>query len=184
MSKSKGNVVNPDDWVQNVGADTVRAYLMFGFDWAKGGPWDSKGIKGPRRWLDDVWELIMSGAPSGAGDPAVERHIERVVHQTIRKVGHDLENFSFNTAIAAQMMLKNEVQAAVRDGKIGAEAWREAIRVMLLLMAPVTPHIAEELWARMGWQYSIHQQAWPDLRRSQSRRGRDDAGRHEERQAD
>ncbi len=161
MSKSKGNVVNPDDWVQNVGADTVRAYLMFGFDWVKGGPWDSKGIKGPRRWLEDVWELVMAGAPSGSGDPEVERHVERVVHQTIRKVSRDLENFSFNTAIAAQMVLKNEVQAAVRDGKIGAEAWREAIRVMLLLMAPVTPHIAEELWDEVGGAYSIHQQAWP-----------------------
>ncbi len=70
MSKSKGNVVNPDDWVKSVGADTVRAYLMFGFDWSKGGPWDSKGIKGPRRWLDDVWELVVSGTPNGAGDPA------------------------------------------------------------------------------------------------------------------
>ncbi|MEP7294276.1 MAG: class I tRNA ligase family protein, partial [Chloroflexota bacterium] len=161
MSKSKGNVVNPDDWVQNVGADTVRAYLMFGFDWAKGGPWDSKGIKGPRRWLDDVWELVMAGAPTVSGDPETEREIERAVHQTIRKVSHDLENFSFNTAIAAQMVLKNEVQAAMRAGKIGAEAWTEAIRSMLLLMAPVTPHIAEELWARAGFGYSIHQQNWP-----------------------
>ena len=161
MSKSKGNVVNPDDWVQSVGADTVRAYLMFGFDWAKGGPWDSKGIKGPRRWLEDVWDLVMAGEPTVPGDPAVERHIERVVHQTIRKVAHDLETFSFNTAIAAQMVLKNEVQATVRDGKLGAETWREAIRAMLLLIAPVTPHIAEELWSQIGGAYSIHQQSWP-----------------------
>ncbi|MFN8449502.1 MAG: leucine--tRNA ligase [Anaerolineae bacterium] len=161
MSKSKGNVVNPDDWVQNVGADTVRAYLMFGFDWAKGGPWDSKGIKGPRRWLDDMWDLVVGGAPTGEGDPAVERHIERVLHQTIQKVGRDLENFSFNTAIAAQMSLKNEVQAAVRDGKLGADAWRETIRAMLLMMAPVVPHISEELWERMGELYSVHQQAFP-----------------------
>ena len=161
MSKSKGNVVNPDDWVRNVGADTVRAYLMFGFDWVKGGPWDSKGIKGPRRWLDDVWELVASGAPTNAGDPETERQIERVVHQTIRKVSEDLEDFSFNTAIAAQMVLKNEVQAAVKAGKIGAQAWTEAIRTMLLLMAPVTPHIAEELWAKMGFGYSVHQQSFP-----------------------
>ncbi len=161
MSKSKGNVVNPDDWVRNVGADTVRAYLMFGFDWSKGGPWDSKGIKGPRRWLEDVWEIVAAGAPSGQGDPAVNRQIERTVHQTIAKVGRDLESFSFNTAIAAQMMLKNEVQVALRDGKLGADAWREAVRVMLLLMAPVTPHIAEELWSRIGGEYSIHQQSWP-----------------------
>jgi leucyl-tRNA synthetase len=161
MSKSKGNVVNPDEWVQNVGADTVRAYLMFGFDWVKGGPWDSKGIKGPRRWLDDVWELVTADAPTGSGDPEVERHVERVVHQTIHKVGADLEAFSFNTAIAAQMSLKNEVQAAVKANALSESAWRETIRVMLLLMAPVTPHIAEELWARMGFEYSIHLQAYP-----------------------
>ncbi|HVU09681.1 MAG TPA: class I tRNA ligase family protein, partial [Phototrophicaceae bacterium] len=162
MSKTKGNVVNPDDWVKNVGADTVRAYLMFGFDWSKGGPWDSKGIKGPQRWLEDVWTLVTAGAPTGSGDPAIERHIERVVHQTIHKVSRDLEAFSFNTAIAAQMVLKNEVQAAVREGKLGAAAWREAIRVLLLLLAPVTPHIAEELWAKVGGEYSIHQQSWPE----------------------
>ncbi|MBI1257213.1 MAG: leucine--tRNA ligase [Chloroflexi bacterium] len=162
MSKSKGNVVNPDEQVQSVGADTVRAYLMFGFDWAKGGPWDSKGIKGPRRWLEDVWDLVQAGAPTGAGDPAVERQIERVVHQTIEKVGRDLESLSFNTAIAAQMVLKNDVQAAVREGKLGAAVWQEAIRTMLLLMAPITPHIAEELWAQIGGAYSIHQQSWPE----------------------
>ncbi len=160
MSKSKGNVINPDDWVQNVGADTVRAYLMFGFDWSKGGPWDSKGIKGPRRWLDDVWELVVNRSADGAGDAATERQVEREVHQTILKVTNDLENFSFNTAIAAQMSLKNTVQAAVRDGKLSADGLREALRNMLLLMAPVVPHIAEELWSRMGFEYSIHQQAW------------------------
>ncbi|MEO8397155.1 MAG: class I tRNA ligase family protein, partial [Chloroflexota bacterium] len=148
-------------WVQSVGADTVRAYLMFGFDWAKGGPWDSKGIKGPRRWLEDVWDLVTAGAPTASGDPEVERHVERVIHQTIRKVSRDLEALSFNTAIAAQMMLKNEVQSAVREGKLGATIWQEAIRAMLLMMAPVTPHIAEELWSMIGGGYSIHQQSWP-----------------------
>ena len=161
MSKSKGNVINPDDWVQSVGADTVRAYLMFGFDWSKGGPWDSQGIKGPRRWLDDVWSLVVAGAPEGKGDPKTERQVEREVHQTILKVTTDLENLSFNTAIAAQMALRNTVQAAVRDGKLSAAVWRETMRVMLLLMAPVAPHISEELWSRLGFAYSIHQQAFP-----------------------
>ncbi len=164
MSKSKGNVVNPDDWVQSVGADTVRAYLMFGFDWTKGGPWDSQGIKGPRRWLDDVWSLVVAGAAAvpAVGDPATERQVEREVHQTILKVTTDMENLSFNTAIAAQMALRNTVQAAVRADKLSAAVWRETLRVMLLLMAPVAPHISEELWSRMGFEYSIHQQAFPE----------------------
>ncbi|MBE2271707.1 MAG: class I tRNA ligase family protein, partial [Anaerolinea sp.] len=162
MSKSKGNVINPDDWVKSHGADTVRAYLMFGFDWAKGGPWDSQGIEGPARWLRDVWDIVTAGAPANAGgDAAVERALERSVHQTIYKVGRDLENFSFNTTVAALMTLKNDLKAAARDGKIGAGAWTEAVKALLLMMAPIAPHIAEELWERIGGAYSIHQQAFP-----------------------
>jgi len=162
MSKSKGNVINPDDWVASHGADTVRAYPMFGFDWTKGGPWDSQGIEGPARWLRDVWDLVTAGAPSNAqSDPNVERALERRVHQTIYKVGNDLENFSFNTSVAALMTLKNELKAAARDGKISAEVWTEAVKAMLLMMAPITPHMVEELWERIGGAYSIHQQAFP-----------------------
>jgi leucyl-tRNA synthetase len=161
MSKSKGNVVNPDELVDQYGADVVRAYLMFGFDWTKGGPWDSQNIQGVVRWLNDVWDMVMAGAPAGSGDDAAERDLERDVHQTILKVSNSIEAFSFNTAVAALMTLRNDLRAAIREGKIGAEAWREAVKTMLLLMAPITPHIAEELWARLGLPYSIHQQDWP-----------------------
>ncbi len=162
MSKSKGNVVNPDELVEQYGADTVRAYLMFGFDWVKGGPWDSQNIQGVVRWLNDVWELVTAGAPARAsGDPAAERHIERRVHQAVLKVSSSIEAFSFNTAVAALMTLKNDLRAAFREGKIGTDAWREAVRAMLLLMAPITPHVAEEMWNRLGFPYSIHQQDWP-----------------------
>jgi leucyl-tRNA synthetase len=161
MSKSKGNVVNPDEWVAKHGTDTVRAYLMFGFDWEKGGPWDSKGIQGVVRWLNEVWDIVTADAPTGYGTAEGERHIERRVHQTIKAVGDSLERFSFNTGISNLMTLKNELRAAVRENQIGAESWRNAVKHMLLLMAPFTPHIAEELWTRMGWPYSIHQQSWP-----------------------
>ncbi len=163
MSKSKGNVVNPDELVDQYGADTVRAYLMFGFDWGKGGPWDSQNIQGVVRWLNEVWDLVTAGPPEDAGDPAAERKVERKVHQAIEKVGVGLEAFSFNTAIAALMTLKNELRAALREGGVGPDAWRSAVRAMLLLMAPFTPHIAEELWARLGFEYSIHQQPWPQF---------------------
>jgi leucyl-tRNA synthetase len=160
MSKSRGNVVNPDEWVQKYGADTVRAYMMFGFDWIKGGPWDSQGIQGVVRWLNEVWDIVTAGAPqngSGAGD----RALVRKVHQTILRVENGLTAFSFNTGIAALMELKNEVRAAIRDQRISAETWRVVVRDMLLMMAPFTPHIAEELWARIGGAYSIHTQPYP-----------------------
>lgn len=161
MSKSKGNVVNPDELVAQYGADTVRAYLMFNFDWQKGGPWNDHNIKGVVGWLNDVWDIVTAGAPAGAGDPNTNRVLLRKVHQAIAAVQNSLENFSFNTAVAEQMKLKNFMRDALRTGTLGARAWNDAVSVMLRLMAPVTPHIAEELWARLGWEYSVHTQPWP-----------------------
>jgi leucyl-tRNA synthetase len=161
MSKSKGNVVNPDELVRQYGADTVRAYIMFAFDWMKGGPWDSKGVAGVTRWLEDMWE-IGTATVAGDGDPEVAAHIERRIHQTINRVTRSMEAFSFNTAVAALMALRNDLRAALRDGGLGAAAYREAMHVVLRLMAPITPHIAEELWAAQGFGTSVHQAAWPE----------------------
>ncbi|HUN07066.1 MAG TPA: leucine--tRNA ligase [Aggregatilineales bacterium] len=161
MSKSKGNVINPDILVEKYGSDTVRAYLMFGFDWAKGGPWNSQQISGVVRWINDVWDLVTNTTPAAQGNPAVERDVERKVHQAIHEVTDDLENFTFNGGIAALMKLRNELRELLKTGGVGAESWRGAVRDMLLMMAPFTPHIAEELWAQQGHPYSIHQQNWP-----------------------
>ncbi len=162
MSKSKGNVVNPDDWVRSHGSDSVRAYLMFGFDWIKGGPWDSKGIQGVVRWINDIWDIVNGYQPPATGDAEAERDLERKVHQCIKRVADGLENFSFNGSIAGLMKFRNDLKDVMKAGNVGAEAWREAIRNMLLLMAPFTPHVAEELWAQQGHGYSIHQQLWPE----------------------
>ena len=161
MSKSKGNVVNPDDWVKSHGSDSVRAYLMFGFDWIKGGPWDSKGIQGVVRWINDIWDIVTTYQPPATGDAEAERDIERKVHQCIKRVADGLENFSFNGSIAGLMKFRNDLKDVMKAGNVGAEAWRAAIRDMLLLMAPFTPYITEELWAQQGHGYSIHQQLWP-----------------------
>ncbi len=161
MSKSKGNVVNPDELVAKYGADVVRCYLMFNFDWQKGGPWNENNIKGPQGWLHDVWEIATAGAPTAQGDAAAERDIERKLHQTIAVINRGLEDFSFNTAIAEQMKFKNSFKAALRDGAIGAEMWRDVMHQMIRLLAPFAPHIAEEIWARLGWEYSVHTQLWP-----------------------
>lgn len=162
MSKSKGNVVNPDELVDKYGADTVRAYLMFNFDWQKGGPWNESNIKGPSGWISDVWDIVVAGAPNSAGNPDVERDVERKLHQTINEIDNSLEKFSFNKAIADQMKFKNFFKATLQAGDVGPDAWAATVGVMLRLMAPFTPHVAEELWARMGWDYSVHQQTWPE----------------------
>jgi leucyl-tRNA synthetase len=161
MSKSKGNVVAPDQLVQEHGADTVRAYLMFAFEWEKGGPWNSQGIQGPKRWLNEVWDLVLAEAPQGIRDEKADRALCRKVHQTIKKVEDGLKDFGFNTAIASLMTLKNDMQAAYKSKQVSASAWNSAVENLLLLMAPFTPFVAEELWARTGHKYSIHNQMWP-----------------------
>ncbi len=172
MSKSRGNVVDPDNLVAEYGADAVRAYLMFIGPWDQGGPWDPRGIQGVVRWLHDAWALATIAPPSDAaedgpadagagGNVAIVRELRRATHQTIRKVGEDLEAFAFNTAIAALMEFRNTLKK-VRGEIAGTPAWDEAIDGMLLLMAPLTPHIAEELWARRGRPYSIHSRPWPE----------------------
>jgi len=162
MSKSKGNVVSPDALVTEYGADTVRAYLMFAFDWEKGGPWDRQGMMGVVRWLNEVWDLATGPAPAEAGERDAERNLARCVHRTIARVSESLERFHFNTAVAALMSLRNDLRGSLRKATVGAEAWNEALRMLLLLMAPLVPHIAEELWSRRGLEYSIHQQPWPE----------------------
>jgi leucyl-tRNA synthetase len=161
MSKSKGNVVNPDVLVERYGADALRAYLMFAFDWGKGGPFDSSGIQGVVRWLQDVWEIATS-PPDAEGDPGREAAIERRLHQTIEKVQRGLDEFSFNTAIAALMSFRNDLRAAMRGAELGRDAWRASTDAMVRLLAPFAPYTAEELWERLGGEFSVHAQDWPE----------------------
>ncbi len=161
MSKSRGNVVNPDEFVARYGADTVRTYLMFAFDWEKGGPWDSRGILGARRFIEDVWKLGTAGYEPAAVDETATAALRRRVHQTISKVGADLDAFKWNTAVAALMTLRNDMQAALRTGGVASAAWDEAIATLLLLLAPIAPHVTEELWHRLGGETSIHLEPWP-----------------------
>jgi leucyl-tRNA synthetase len=163
MSKSKGNVVAPDQVVAKYGADTVRGYLMFAFRWEAGGPWDSQGIQGVVRWLNDVWAVVTGEKRQvkGQASEADVRALRRKVHQTIQKVSDGLETFGFNTAVAGLMELKNSLLAARKTPIVNSPAWDEAVATMLVLMAPFTPHIAEELWQQTGHPYSVHTQPWP-----------------------
>ncbi len=164
MSKSRGNVIDPDEQVENFGADSVRAYLMFGYRWSDGGPWNTDNIYGVVRWLNRVWALVLETAdaePQPQYDD-VTRSLQRKVHQTIRQVSHDLESFEFNTVISALMELTNAISDARDSGLAGHPVFAAAVEKLLMMMAPGTPHIAEELWARLGKPYSIHNQAWPE----------------------
>jgi len=164
MSKSRGNVVAPDVLVDRYGADTVRAYLMFFARWDMGAPWSYSGIEGTARWVRRVWMMLTeTEGNSGNADEQVRTTLRRKVHQTLRRVSHDFENFEFNTIISSLMELLNEMQRARERGAAGTQEWEEALDIYLRMMAPVTPHVAEELWEILGKPYSIHTQAWPEV---------------------
>ncbi|MGH2444676.1 MAG: leucine--tRNA ligase [Candidatus Limnocylindria bacterium] len=165
MSKSRGNVQAPDELVARYGSDTVRAFLMFIGPWEQGGPWNPSGIDGLHRWLARVWGAAVpeaaSGTPAGAEGLELTRALLRLTHVTIDAVTEDYEDFHFNTAIAKLMELTNAIIREREAGMAGTDAYAEAVDALLLLLAPVAPHIAEELWARRGNEYSVHQQPWP-----------------------
>ncbi len=163
MSKSRGNVVSPDVHVKEVGADTVRAYLMFLGPWDQGGDWSDAGINGMARWMNRVWEICQRDPNALEGEPEgqASRDTRRLLHQTIRKCYQDLDRFKFNTTIAALMEFSNHLNRVWAEGSIDPNTWRESIRSMLLILAPMAPHITEELWERAGHPYSIHNQPFP-----------------------
>jgi len=162
MSKSRGNVITPDVYVSELGADAVRAYLMFVAPWEQGGEWDDSGISGMSRWLNRVWDLVLEPykMESKAEEKAL-RDLLRITHQTIRKVSNDLEKLRFNTMIASLMEFTNYLAKVKETKAVTNSAWNESIDTLLLLLAPTAPHLAEELWQRTGHDYSIHNQSWP-----------------------
>ncbi|MFC1941078.1 leucine--tRNA ligase [Chloroflexota bacterium] len=167
MSKSRGNVITPDEYVSEMGADAVRAYLMFVGPWEQGGEWNDSGLSGMSRWLNRVWNLLLQTykVKTEAEDkPTNEKsyvELQRITHQTIRKVTSDMERLRFNTMIAALMEFTNYLAKAKEVGQVATLAWKEALDTLLLLLAPTAPHLAEELWQQTGNEYSIHNQSWP-----------------------
>jgi leucyl-tRNA synthetase len=166
MSKSRGNVQAPDELVGRYGADSVRAFLMFIGPWDQGGPWSPTGIDGIHRWLGRVWGAAL---PTDAQRDSevlgtaeeMKRALRRMTHTTIDAVTEDCDELHFNTAISKLMELTNAIVRARESGLAGSPTYAEAVDTLLLLMAPITPHIAEELWERRGHAYSIHRQSWP-----------------------
>ena len=164
MSKSRGNVIAPDSYVDEVGSDVVRTYLMFMGPWEQGGEWNDDGINGMARWTNRVWDLChrahrrLEDLPD---DRDAIRDLQRTLHQTVQKVTDDFDRFKFNTAIASMMELSNSLNQAWESGDIDSEVWNDSLTNLVLMMSPVTPFLAEELWERLGHDYSVHQQDWP-----------------------
>ena len=157
MSKSRGNVVNPNDIVKELGTDTLRLYIMFIGDFEKAAPWSSAAVKGCKRFLDRVWNLAER-ARQGSNDISAAN--ETSVHRAIKKIGADIENMKFNTAIAALMTLVNDFY--------DNEPSRGDIRTLLLLLAPFAPHIAEELWQMQSFGGHVTEQSWPEYDESKT----------------
>ena len=139
MSKSRGNVVNPNDIVDQYGADTMRLHIMFIGDFEKAVTWSNEAVKGSKRFLDRVWNL----AESCTDDPAVSDKNEAIIHKTIKKVTEDIDELKMNTAIASMMTMANEFAA---NGCTKGD-----MEQLLLLLSPFAPHIVEELWERLGF---------------------------------
>ncbi len=151
MSKSRGNVLNPDDIVKDVGADTFRVYSMFIGAFEQAIAWSQQGVKGCRRFLDRVWRLQGTVVKGDGYSP----RFEIAMHRTIKKVSEDYERMKFNTAVAAMMTLVNEMHNA-------GSVTRGEMRTFLTLLNPVAPHITEEMWQNLGFSGTIYKQKWPN----------------------
>lgn len=164
MSKSRGTQVSPDELVQQYGADSLRLHLMYLGPWDQGGPWNTRGITGMERFIRRVFGLVtetMTVEPGNGAGVAAARELERLTHRTTQRVTTDLLDFQFNTMVAALIEFSNGLSDLKTPELMASPEWRAALRTLVLLMAPSTPYVAEELWERMGEPYSVHTQTWP-----------------------
>ena len=165
MSKSRGTTIAPDELVAEHGADALRLHLMYLGPWDQGGPWNSRGIAGMERFIRRAYGLVTE---SGAGRSTSPRRqmrksmLNRLRAKTIQRVTTDLDEFQFNTMVAALIEYVNELMRLRETAVVHTPEWREALETLVLLMAPSTPYVAEELWQRLGMPYSVHHQSWPD----------------------
>lgn len=166
MSKSKGNVVSPDDSIAKYGADVFRVYLMFGFNYVEGGPWNDSGLESVNRFFDRIervvkkcYEVAFENKPLGKE----EKTLNRVRHNTIKCVRNDLEIFSFNTAIARLMEFVNAIYAYEASVPQKNVVYKDCVKDLVLLIAPFAPHFAEELWEMLGQEYSVFNQSYPEF---------------------
>ena len=165
MSKSRGTQIAPDELVAAHGADALRLHLMYLGPWEQGGPWNSRGIAGMERFIRRAFGLVTDETarrPDGQTASEEEKAaLRRLRAKTVQRVTTDLDEFQFNTMVAALIEYVNELMKLRETPVVHTSEWREALETLVLLMAPSTPYVAEELWERLGMPYSVHHQSWP-----------------------
>ncbi len=170
MSKSRGNVVNPEEYLEKFGSDAFRCYLMFGFEFEKGGPWNDEGIASLDRFLNRIWRLfenyewVFKTAPVHTSEAEDEKVLIKALHQSIKGATEDTERFHFNTAISRLMELVNALYKYTGEKpseEINAGVLKTAMEKLNIILAPFAPHLAEELWEMTGHAFSIFNAEWP-----------------------
>jgi len=169
MSKSKGNVIDPMQYVEKYGADAVRLYLMFMGPWEDGGPWDPQRFEGTYRFLQKVYGTISAQYEPNVIDATSETALDTSLHKLVKKVTEDLENTRFNTAIASMMEYITLLTKVQRTRDVSVELWREHVQTFVRLLAPFAPFLAEELWQELGEEESVHLEAWPTFDEAKTR---------------
>ncbi len=176
MSKSKGNTVSPEEYIEKYGADVFRMYIMFGFEYRQGGPWDEKGIESMVKYFSKIERLMekfneLKKNTSSNEIGVKEKELLRWKNQTIKSMGEDINDFRFNTAIARSMELFNKTSDYIRDGKINIDILQNVIDTYIKLLAPLAPHFAEEMWQCIGYTDFVCKQEWPKVVESEMNGG-------------
>jgi leucyl-tRNA synthetase len=159
LSKSRGNVISPDSYIAEYGADVFRMYMLFLGPWEDGGDFTDAGVSGIARFVGRLWELVTGERTQGTGDPALCDAAERRRHQLILRVSEGIDSMRAHIAIAALMEEVNWLRG--HGERLSAAQWQSTIETLVLLIAPLAPHLAEECWERLGGSFSVHQQPWP-----------------------
>ena len=176
MSKSKGNTVSPEEYIEKYGADIFRMYIMFGFDYRQGGPWDEKGIESMVKYFGRIERLVslvdeLKEKPENNNIGLKEKELLRLKNQTIKAMTEDIQEFKFNTAIARSMELFNKISDYVRENEINAKVACDTIEILITLLAPLAPHFAEEQWEKLGKVGFVYQEKWPTIIESEMNGG-------------
>jgi leucyl-tRNA synthetase len=161
MSKSRGNVITPDEVVDQYGADALRVYEMFMAPFDQDVSWNTEGINGAWRFLNRIWSLYGETYIESSEGQVKDKGLERLVHKTIRRVSERMEGFRFNTMLSVLMTFVNELVERQRNGHWRTSTYHQALDTLMLLLAPCVPHIADELWQLTGHAGSVHEQEWP-----------------------
>lgn len=176
MSKSKGNTVSPEEYIEKYGADIFRMYIMFGFDYKQGGPWDEKGIESMTKYFTRIERIIdnfinLEKQNSNNEINHDEKELLRIKNQTIMSMSKDIDDFSFNTAIARSMELSNKIADYMKKDNINYKTLENVISTFVILLAPLAPHFAEELWERLGKSDFAYNQKWPEVNEEELKGG-------------